>query len=188
MKINQSLQVIFLQISAFSICVHSLAIRNFKDLNITVDCTDLERMDLEALSMTSYGDRSNSKPLTATEVSTELCPKLRKSSNIVKFYTKSCFKPFPRQIIGLLVRGNQRVLKKMCDSNEERQLFATHSQCLKNYDPENVHKCMDKYIISVESVRDNVHDLDLKLPYSCCSFWEFKKVRIFCSIRTLFVL
>ena len=167
---------LLLVVSLLNVSSSSIGRRQYKDLNITVDCNDLDRMDRAALTMTSYGDRSNSKPRAPIEVFRDYCPKIKEASNIVKAYARTCFKPFPRQVIGLLVRGNLKEIKHLCESKEERQLFSKHSQCLKNFDPENVHKCMDRYIIDAESVRDNVHDLDLKLPYSCCAFWDFKQV------------
>lgn len=183
MDTNQLFFLALLQLALYIYHVNTSTIKYYREVNATVNCNDLGQMDRAALAMTSYGDRSNSQPLTPEQVYEELCPKLNKSSRIIKAYAKTCFKPFPRQIIGLLVKGNLRELRKLCSSEEERYLFSKHSQCLQDFDPENVHKCMDNYIIDVESIRDNVHDLDLKLPYSCCIFWDFKQVITFFSIH-----
>lgn len=79
-------------------------------------------------------------------------------------------------MIGLLIYGSSKETKQRCESEEGLKKQVFHSQCTKNQDYEPVHQCMDAYVRQLEAIRDTVSNLDLKLPYTCCYYYEFKQV------------
>lgn len=157
--------------------------------NITVDCSDRERMDRAALEMTIYGDRDHVMPLTDAAALSDHCPRLKAAELVVKAYSRQCFKPFPQQVIGMLVKGNAQELKKRCSTPEGRAEFVGYAQCTPQINWDAAHTCMDTYIRQLEATRDTVTDLDKKLPYTCCYFHKFKKVCIiFMSCDLLLII
>lgn len=125
-------------------------------------------MDQAALEMTIFGDRAHELRIAPGAVENDHCKRIKGVENIVRSYARKCFKPFPKQVIGLLVYGNSKELKKRCDTEQLRADYSKHSQCAVGATIEKLHQCMDQYVIDVESVRDTVTDLNLKMPYVCC--------------------
>lgn len=140
-----------------------------------MDCNDSRRMNQAALEMTIFGDRAHPIALPVSSVDQDHCQRIKGVENIVRSYTRKCFKPFPKQVIGLLVYGNSKELKKRCDSAAAQAEYSKHAQCATGPTIEKLHQCMDNFIIDVESVRDTVTDLNLKMPYVCCQTHVFRR-------------
>lgn len=132
-------------------------------------------MDQAALEMTIFGDRGHDLLVPVPAVDTEHCKRIKGVESIVKSYAKNCFKPFPRQVIGLLVSGNSKELKKRCETEEQRAEYSRNTGCSTGPTIERLHQCMDQYVIDVESVRDTVTDLDYKMPQVCCQTHAFRR-------------
>lgn len=120
------------------------------------------------------GDRDNWFPFNEKAAVEDFCPRLRQANQIIKAYARKCFKPFPKQVIGLLIYGSSKETKIRCDTEQGRAKCIGHVQCTKDQNHEPTHLCMDTFIRSLESVRDTMDDKDLKIPYSCCLFHEFR--------------
>lgn len=79
-------------------------------------------------------------------------------------------------MIGLLIYGSAKQTKKRCETDEDINELVSKAACTIGQNFEPIHQCMDKYVRQLESVRDTVDNLDLKLPYTCCHFHELKAV------------
>ncbi|KAI1286860.1 hypothetical protein HDE_10464 [Halotydeus destructor] len=149
-----------------------------RDNNATVDCDNIDVMDEAARTMSTFGDRTVMAPLTVNDLHSHFCPKVKSAVATVRGYVRKCFKPFPKQIVGLILYGITRELKKNCET-EEGKVFVRHSQCSRGKNHERVHQCADQYVLEAEAIRDTVDNLDMKLPYSCCYYYKFKQ----CAVR-----
>lgn len=104
----------------------------------------------------------------------DFCPRLKQAEQIIKAYGRKCFKPFPKQVIGLLIYGSTKETKIRCDTEEGRATFIGHSTCTKDQYVEPSHRCMNTFVRSLESVRDTMNNKDLKVPFICCLFHKFQ--------------
>ncbi|KAI1286857.1 hypothetical protein HDE_10468 [Halotydeus destructor] len=147
--------------------------------NGTVDCHDRDVIDQASLRMLFYGDRKSWLPLSADDMVNRFCVRTKEAEAQVRAYAKKCLKPFAKQVIGMIVYAAGRQMKKYCDNEVNQATIIRHSQCSKDKDFEPVHKCLDTFVLKLESIRDSIQNLDLKLPYTCCQFHQYKE----CIVR-----
>jgi len=103
------------------------------------------------------------------------CTRILSAIEDIRDTARSCLKPFPQQIIGMLVYGARKENKRICSDDAEKMKFVNYATCLR--DPVNLnrlHSVMDEYIRTMEAVRDGADD-QKQIPYVCCYYHYYTK-------------
>jgi len=128
-------------------------------------------MDRQASKLFLIGDRSLVVPTTVDQVSQEFCPRILDSIESIKAIARSCLKPFPKQLVGIMLQAIRKVNKEICSSKEEKETVIKHLSCVKDSNRlEQVHVLMDDFIMFAHSVQRNVTDQTKKIPFICCQY------------------
>ena len=143
------------------------------------NCSDWRSsIDRDGSVLFIAGDRSLIIPKTSPEA-TIFCNKVTSSVENIRSVSRACLKPFPKQVLGLLVYGARKQIKRICGNENEKMKIVNYCACLQNATTLNgVHDTMDEAIQIFEHVRDHVPDVNKHMPYSCCYYQELKQVII----------
>ena len=144
-----------------------------------VSCSDWRsRIDKDGTVVFIAGDRSLIVPRSIPEVD-NFCSKILDSINSIRIVSRACLKPYPKQILGLLVYGTRNQIKKICSNDAEKNQIIRYSSCMLNTTAYNkIHDTMDDFIKLTEYIRDEVPDPNKHLSYVCCYYQDFKEVII----------
>ena len=146
--------------SSSSLAARNISCRNWRS-----------RMDRQASKLFMIGDRSLVVPTTVDQVSQEFCPRILDSIESIKAIARSCLKPFPKQLVGIMLQAIRKVNKEICSSKEEKETVIKHLSCVKDSNRlEQVHVLMDHFIMFTHSVQRNVTDQTKKIPFICCQY------------------
>lgn len=142
----------------------------------TVSCRNYRsRLGTFARTLFVAGDRSMVLPKTVEEVDENFCKSIGNSITRIREISNSCLKPFAKQVTGMLIFGARKQHRKICKSTEDKKKILKYSVCLREQQLLLLHDSMDEFIDYIEAVRDDVQDYNLKIPYCCCYYQEFKR-------------
>ncbi|XP_074593578.1 uncharacterized protein LOC141849246 [Brevipalpus obovatus] len=134
----------------------------------------MEKIDKWSNELYVITDRLTPIPKTQEEMKDIYCTKSKAASRKLRQH-RPCLKAFPSQVLNVIISGARKTLRNVCDTVESREEFVERSQCLQDPVLHNkVVDCQDSYIAQMEYVRDNVTNMDHKIPYTCCYYWETK--------------
>ncbi|RWS11171.1 carboxypeptidase B-like protein, partial [Dinothrombium tinctorium] len=104
------------------------------------------------------------------------CKSVQSAAMAIDNYAKKCLKPFPSQLMRILIDDFLKSKLDIC-GNERRKgkLALWKLERPKKLDLKPLNECMNKFINNIVNLRDNVADIDLKFPYLCCSFYDYKR-------------
>jgi len=131
------------------------------------DCPSLlEKADSCITRAALFGDANIPRSNEEMDVH---CSLGQEYSSCVKAYGK-CLKPFPRQILYLMISNMKKLMKDTCDSETKRQEFLLHSKCMTPEKIPRVKRLLDKVTIHLNHIAYNVSK-EAKIPFICCSFF-----------------
>lgn len=132
------------------------------------------QIDLFASKLLMVGDRSLIIPKDVNEVSTIFCPKIRQNIEQVKEIARSCLKPFPKQLVGVILFAIKKVNRDICSSTKEKEFIASSLECVQDVNRmESVHELMDDFVRFSHFVHRNISDVNKKIPFICCQYLKF---------------
>ncbi|XP_074593169.1 uncharacterized protein LOC141848933 [Brevipalpus obovatus] len=97
------------------------------------------------------------------------CKQVRKGYNMVKRY-QTCLKPFPSQILGLVLRGAKESMKYVCDDKSHRKEVINYLGCLRSNNLGKAYTMLERALNVLDYIGYNVTDGHQLLPYICCSY------------------
>ena len=168
-KMSTSITIVFIIMCSFLALVMA-------QTNV-VSCRN-HRSRLGSLARTIFiaGDRSMVIPRTLREVESNFCSSIGESITKIREISNSCLKPFPKQVTGMLIFGARKQHKRICKSVDEKKKIIKYVSCMDGQRQlDLLHDSMEQFIDFIESVRDDVKDNNMKIPYCCCYYQEFKK-------------
>ncbi|KAI1286858.1 hypothetical protein HDE_10469 [Halotydeus destructor] len=171
-SITMDKRVILCLVSAFIFTAQSAP--SSRNGNGTVQCEDVEALDEAALHLFGFGDRCHRPPVTVDDLDNDYCPRTKMAVAKIRTFADQCFKPFPQQIIEIVLRGALNQARRNCDLEPGRERVLEVNQCTKDKNFEAYHQCSDTYTRQLEAI-DKFENLDNKFPYTCCHFHSFKK-------------
>ena len=136
------------------------------------------------------GNRQQIIPESMAQVDT-FCIELLHNSNIIRNISRSCLKPFPKQVISTFTHGIRKTNKRICSSVSEKNRILEYGKCLVPPAAQGLlHDMGDQFTRLIENIRDVQTDLNKKIPLVCCSYQDFKrKIRNifpkYCSIEAI---
>jgi len=135
---------------------------------------DKRKMDKCAVSVFVFGRRDVYLPKNEPEMVPH-CEEEFEAEDCVRSYARRCLRPFPRQIIGVILMGASQVIRQRC-SPEGTKEYLSHYKCIKRTIPK-LHDCMDQLVVSLDEIIKKPSDQ--RIPSACCSFSRY----ITCSVR-----
>lgn len=139
---------------------------------VDVDCNNWKD-DIDKASSVLFlaGDRDMVVPKTADDVDDFYCKRHTSSIETVRKISRVCLKPFPKQVIGLLLFGSREELRECCQSNVKKQQFFESLKCFEGKSTQKrLHDSFDQFILKIEGIRDSVPEDHLKIPHACCAY------------------
>lgn len=83
-------------------------------------------------------------------------------------------KPFPRQILTMIGSSLKRGGKRFCSSRERQAVVQRHTQCFTNASLPGVRLAMNKAVVAIEYVVNQMPEKQL-VPALCCAYLEMVK-------------
>ncbi|XP_015789316.1 uncharacterized protein LOC107366250 [Tetranychus urticae] len=80
-----------------------------------------------------------------------------------------CLKPFPRQVLNIIVHGGKKSLKEYCDATKGRAEILKHLECVTPETSKIFYNSLEHGFRRIDYISANVHDDDL-LSTLCCTF------------------
>ena len=137
-----------------------------------VDCDNWRStMDKAGSVVFIAGDREYPPPVTMEQLDQRFCQRHLDAMDVIKNVTRSCLKPFPQQVFGLLTRGSNREVKAVCKNEESRALLLGAFKCFavgNNWD--DFHDSMDDLLIRLETIYRHIENPSLKMAHACCEY------------------
>lgn len=145
----------------------------------STNCTNWEdSINLYGAQVFLLGDRSFVIPRTISEMESVTCPRLLDAGDKLKDIVKSCLRPFPKTIAGLLIRGSRRVMRAKCNDQKEKEFIIRHLSCIRPLNRiDQLHDVIDMYNRKLIYIRDTV-PVASKLDLTCCHYFAAKKEMI----------
>ncbi|XP_015792260.1 uncharacterized protein LOC107368887 [Tetranychus urticae] len=139
-----------------------------------VNCTDYRsNLDIWSNELLSLADRSVRLPETAERLNDFHCVRSKEASAKLK-NLRVCLKPFPSQVLDVILSGTRKTMRNTCNTLEARQEFVDKTACVRPQYGKAL-DCIDRYVAEMEYVRDNIDNLDMKIPYTCCYYWKTRR-------------
>jgi hypothetical protein len=130
-------------------------------------------MDWIASHLFLVGDRSLVVPSSLQEVSDNFCPKIQENIEKIREIARSCLRPFPKQLVGVMLFAIKRVNREICSSKQEKDFIVQHLSCVRDQNKmEQVHVLMDDFVKFAHYVHSNVSDTNKKIPFICCQYLQ----------------
>ncbi|RWS04218.1 secreted salivary gland peptide-like protein [Dinothrombium tinctorium] len=137
---------------------------------------DVKRMDRCATVVFVFGRRDVYLPKNQKEMVPH-CQEEFEAEDCVRSYARRCLRPFPRQLIGVILLGASKVIKERCTPEGTKE-YLTHYTCIKKTIPK-LHDCMDQLVVSLQAIVQK--PADTRIPTACCAFSRY----IACSIKPI---
>ncbi|RWS24475.1 hypothetical protein B4U80_06470 [Leptotrombidium deliense] len=99
------------------------------------------------------------------------------AEDCVRSYARKCMRPFPRQLIGVILLGASKVIKQRCTTEGTKE-YLTHYNCIKKTIPK-LHDCMDQLVGSLQAIVKK--PAETRIAMACCSFSRY----ISCSSKPI---
>lgn len=137
-----------------------------------IDCDDWRRiMDKAGSVVFIAGDREYPPPVTMEQLDSRFCQRHLDAMDVIKNVTRSCLKPFPQQVFGLLTRGSNREVKSVCKNEESRALLLSAFKCLgESTNWADLHDSMDDLLVRLETIHRHIPDPSLQMAHACCEY------------------
>ena len=120
------------------------------------------------------GDRGFHIPKDLHEMDTITCPRLIEASDRIKDVLKTCLKPFPRTVAGMIVRGTRKVARLNCNDPKEKADVVNHLRCVLGGNKiDKFHDIMDRFTKKLHVIRHSV-PTDKKIDVTCCEYLREK--------------
>ena len=123
-------------------------------------------------------NRNFTFPTTIAEVD-KLCSDVFVQVERVQEIARSCLKPFPKQIVGIFIRGVKKQFKKVCNNRKEKEKVFKYADCLR---PEQVltkiFNISDEFTKVYEYINTN-SSVEKRIPLACCYYQDYKEVKLF---------
>lgn len=155
----------FLLLSAASSVVHS----------VSPNCTDWRTLvDDYGVRIFMLGDREYTVPISVEDTENRMCPRLTEASEKVKGVLKSCLKPFPKTVAGMITRGARKENRMTCSDPEKKSAFVTQLRCIRGSKIVPFHDAVDKYIKKLSEIGRRTPD-NKKIDVVCCEYQILRK-------------
>ncbi|XP_053211977.1 uncharacterized protein LOC128395559 isoform X2 [Panonychus citri] len=80
-----------------------------------------------------------------------------------------CLKPFPRQVMGIIIHGGKKTLKEYCNATKGRTEILKHLECVTPETSQIFYTSLEHGFRRLDYISDHVKDEDL-LSTICCTF------------------
>lgn len=137
------------------------------------------------------GDRDLIPAKNLIELEDRYCKRHTDAIEKVRNITKTCLRPFPQQVIGLLTFGSRKEVRKTCKHETEKQRLLDSVRCfIPKENMEILHDSFDDLIVRVETIRDSNIAINSKMSHTCCAYNSYIRhlrnlFRDKCSITSL---
>lgn len=116
------------------------------------------------------GDRGFHIPRNLQEMDNITCPRLVEANDKIKDVLKTCLKPFPRTVAGMIVRSTRKVTKMSCTDGKEKAAVVSHLSCLLGGNKiDKYHDIMDTFIKKLAVIKRKV-PTEKQIDVVCCEY------------------
>lgn len=96
-----------------------------------VNCTDYRHnLDVWSNELLPLADRAIPLPTTPEELNNDHCVRSKAASKKLKDL-RVCLKPFPSQVLDVILSGARKTMRNTCNTFEARQEFVAKTACMR---------------------------------------------------------
>jgi hypothetical protein len=136
-----------------------------------INCTNWRNIvDVHGARIFMLGDRGFHVPRTVSEMETVTCPRLIEAGDKIKGVLKSCLKPFPKTVAGMILRGTRKVTRENCSNATVKAEIVRHLRCVRDDNRiDQFHDVMDKMAKQLYMIKTKV-PVEKMIDVSCCAY------------------
>lgn len=137
----------------------------------SINCTDWRNIvDVYGARIFMLGDRGFHVPKNLIDMENKTCPRMIEAGDRIKGVLKTCLKPFPKTVAGMILRGTRKVTRENCNSSEEKAAIVRHLSCIKDGNKiDKLHEVMDKMNKQLCLIKRTV-PVDKMIDACCCAY------------------
>lgn len=120
------------------------------------------------------GDREYPPPVTMEQMDQLFCLRHLHAIDIVTNVTRSCLKPFPKQVIGFMTRGSRREVAAICKNSKSKAKLLDAFKCFAESDNWSLlHDSFDGLLLRFEAAHRDIPDPSLQIAHGCCDYHQY---------------